>query len=112
MTNRAKISCASCRQLKRELASLSAAFQDCRTQMQELQATVQSLQEQRACQLWPAASDEGAGECRARPLDAGAGRPTIPGWTRPGRRDTLLTGIRCRGRRRPDESLPLFGEHT
>jgi transposase len=48
MTKRAKISCASCRQLQRELASLRAAFQDCRAQVQELQTTVQGLQEQLA----------------------------------------------------------------
>jgi transposase len=48
MTKRAKTSCPSCRQLQRELASLRAAFQDCRAQVQELQATVQRLQEQLA----------------------------------------------------------------
>src|ERR1700688_3524328 len=48
MTKRAKISCPSCRQLQRELASLRAAFQDCRAQVQELQTTVQRLQEQLA----------------------------------------------------------------
>src|ERR1700722_12786591 len=48
MTKRAKTSCPSCQQLQRELASLRAAFQDCRAQMQELQTTVQRLQEQLA----------------------------------------------------------------
>ena len=48
MTKRAKTTCPSCRQLQRELASLRSAFQDCRVQVQELQTTVQRLQEQLA----------------------------------------------------------------
>ena len=48
MTKRAKTSCPSCRQFQLELASLRAALQDCRVQVQELQTTVQSLQEQLA----------------------------------------------------------------
>src|SRR5947209_18330716 len=48
MTKRAKTSCPSCRRSQRELASLRASLRDCRAQVQELQTTVQGLQEQLA----------------------------------------------------------------
>src|SRR5271168_4577816 len=83
MTKRAKISCASCLQLQRELASLRAAFQDCRAQMQELQATVQSLQEQLAAARKDSSTSSKPPSSDIvkppRPAPAGDGSPRPPG---------------------------------
>jgi transposase len=48
MTRRAKTGCPACRRLQQELAAHRAASEGCRAQLQELQATVRRLQEQRA----------------------------------------------------------------
>ena len=66
--------------MQRELASLRAALQDCRTQGQELQATVQSLQERlaAACKDFSTSSKPPSSDIVKPPCPPFRRRPATP----------------------------------